>query len=85
MPFVPFLSSLFANSSIRRFSRRFDVRLLGTRRDRRVARIWFLKPLCERLDLIGQRLNLVLLPLDLRFVTGNNGFDEIARGLGLRC
>jgi hypothetical protein len=84
MPFVPFLSSLFANSSIRRFSRRFDVRLLGTRRDRRVARIWFLKPLCEVLNLLGKRLNLLLEFLDLKFVTSDEGFDTITSWLGYR-
>jgi hypothetical protein len=50
MPFVPFL---FANSSFRKLSRRFTMRMLGARRKRRVARIWFLKLLCERVEILA--------------------------------
>jgi hypothetical protein len=84
MPFVPFLPSLFADSSFRRLSRRFSMRMLEARRERRVARIWFLKPLCERLNLLGKRLNLLLEFLDLRFVTGDVGLDKITSWLGFR-
>jgi hypothetical protein len=84
MPFVPFLSSLLADSSFGRLSRRFSMRMLGARRERRVARIWFLKPLCKRLNLLGKRMNLMLEFLDLRFVTGDEGLDKVTTGLGFR-
>ena len=54
------------------------MRMLGARRERRVARIWFLKPLCERLNLLGKQLNL------LKFVTGDEGLDKITSWLGFR-
>ena len=57
MPFVPFLSYMFANSSFRRLSRRFSMRMLGAKRERRVAKIWFLKALSKRLNPFGKRLN----------------------------
>ncbi|MFZ4470925.1 MAG: hypothetical protein ACOYOZ_16805, partial [Pirellula sp.] len=44
----------------RRLSRRFALRMLRARRERRVARVRFLKRLCERLNLLGKRLNLLL-------------------------
>jgi hypothetical protein len=84
MPFVPFLSSLFADSSFGRLSRRFSMRMLGARRERRVASIWFFKPLCKRLNLLGKRLNLLLEFLDLRFVTGDEGLDKVTSWLGFR-
>jgi hypothetical protein len=84
MPFVPFLSSLLADSSFGRLPRRFSMRMLGARRERRVARTWFLKPLCERLNLLEKRLNLLLEFLDLRFVTGDEGLDKITSWLGFR-
>ena len=84
MPFVPFLSSLFSNSSFRRLSRRFSMKVLGARRERRVARTWFLQPLCERLNLLGKRLDLLLEFLDLRFVTGDEGLDKVTSRLGFR-
>ena len=59
------------------------MRMLGARRERRVARIWFLKPLCKRLNLLGKRLNLLLEFLDLEFVTGDEGL-EITSWLDLR-
>lgn len=58
--------------------------MLRARRERRVARIWFLKPLCERLDRLGNRLNLMLEFLDLRFATGDEGLDKVSSGLGFR-
>ena len=60
------------------------MRMLGARRERRVARIWFLKPLCKRLNLLGKRMNLMLEFLDLRFVTGDEGLDKVTTGLGFR-
>jgi hypothetical protein len=58
------------------------MRMLGARRERRVARAWFLKPLCERLNLLGKRLNLLLEFLDLRFETGEEGLDNVTIWLG---
>ncbi len=52
--------------------------MLGARRDRGVARTWFLKPLCERLNLLGKQLNL------LKFVTGDEGLDKVTNWLGFR-
>ena len=52
------------------------MRMLGARRERRVARTWFLKPLCERLNLLGKRLSL--------FVTGDEGLDKVTSWLGFR-
>ena len=52
------------------------MRMLGARWERRVARTWFLKPLCERLNLLGKRLNL--------FVTGDEGLDKVTSWLGFR-
>jgi hypothetical protein len=43
-----------------------------------------LKPLCERLILLGKRLNLLLEFLDLRFVTGDERLDKVTSGLGFR-
>jgi hypothetical protein len=60
------------------------VRLLGARRDRGVARIWLLKPLCKRLKLLGKRSDLLLEFLDLRFVTGDEGLDRVTSWLGFR-
>ena len=60
------------------------MRVLGARRERRLARTWFLQPLSERLNLLGKRLNLLLAFLDLRFVTGDEGLDKITSGLGFR-
>ena len=54
------------------------MRMLGARRERRVARTWFLQPLCERLNL------LLLEFLNLRFVTGDEGLDKVTSGLGFR-
>jgi hypothetical protein len=58
--------------------------MLGARRERRVARTWFLQPLCERLNLLGKRSNLLLEFLDLRFVTGDEGLDKVTSGIGFR-
>jgi hypothetical protein len=82
MPFVPFLSSLFADSSFGRLPRRFSMRMLGARRERRVKRIWFFTPLCKRQNLLGKRLNMLLEFLDLRFITGDEGLDKITSRLG---
>jgi hypothetical protein len=60
------------------------MRMLGARRKRRISRIWFLKPLCEVLNLLGKRLNLLLEFLDLKFVTSDEGFDTITSWLGYR-
>ena len=60
------------------------MRMLGARRERRVARTWFLKPLCERLNRLAKRLNLLLEFLDLRFVTGDEGLDKVTNWLGFR-
>jgi hypothetical protein len=60
------------------------MRILGARRKRRVLRTWFLKPLCERLNLLGKRLNLLLEFLDLKFVTGDEGLDKVTNWLGFR-
>ena len=60
------------------------MRMLGARRERRVARIWFFKPLCKRLNLLGKRLNLLLEFLDLRFVTGDEVLDKVTSWLGFR-
>jgi hypothetical protein len=81
MPFRPIMSYLFANSSFGRLSRRFAIRMIGARRERGVARIWFLKLLCERLNLLGRQLNLFLEFLDLRLVTGDEGLDKVRRWL----
>jgi hypothetical protein len=59
-------------------------RTLEARRERRDARIWFFKPLCKRLNLLGKRLNLLLEFLDFRFVTGDEGLDKITSWLGFR-
>jgi len=58
--------------------------LVGARPERRVARTWFLQPLCERLNLLGKQLNLLLEFLDLRFVTGDEGLDKVTSGIGFR-
>jgi hypothetical protein len=58
--------------------------MLGARRNRGVARIWFLKPLFERLNLLRKRLTLFLEFLDLRFVTGDSGLDKVTSWLGFR-
>jgi hypothetical protein len=66
------------------------MRMLVARRERLVARIWFLKQLYERLNLLGKRLNLLLEFLDLRFVTGDEGLDKVSArsasgGCSRRC
>jgi hypothetical protein len=38
----------------------------------------------HRLNLLGNRLNLLLKFLDLRFVTGDEGLDKVASWLGFR-
>ena len=60
------------------------MRMLGARRNRGVARIWFLKPLFERLNLLRKRLTLFLEFLDLRFVKGDDGLDKVTSWLGFR-
>jgi hypothetical protein len=43
-----------------------------------------LKPLCDSLNLLRQRLNLLLELLDLRFVMGDEGLEKVTSGLGFR-
>ena len=60
------------------------MRMLGARRKRRVARIWFLKPTHERLNLFRKRSNLLLESLNFRFVTDDEGLDKVTSGLSFR-
>jgi hypothetical protein len=53
------------------------MRLIRTRGERGVARGWLASPFCEGLNLLGERSNLLLELLDLRFVVGNDGLDEV--------
>ena len=84
MPFVLNMSFRLPILSPSWLTRRFAERMLRARRERRVARIWFLKQLCEGLNLLGERLNLLLEFLDLRFITGDEGLDEITSWFGFR-
>jgi hypothetical protein len=58
--------------------------LLRARQEREVARNWFLRLRCERSNLLGKRLNVLLEFLDLRFVTGDEGLDKVTSWLGFR-
>jgi len=72
VPFVTFLSALFSFLSRRWFSFRLCLRMLGARRQRRIARSQFLNLSGQNIHLLGQSIHLVKQSQDKRFNSGRH-------------
>ena len=60
------------------------MRMLGAKRKRRIARIWFLKHFVINLTCSESDLTCLLEFLDLRYITVDEGLDNVTSGLGFR-
>lgn len=81
MPIVPLLPPLLSTASLTRLTSGFAMRVIRTWGERGVAGSWLASTFCEGMDLLGEGSNLLPEFLDLRFVAGNEGLDEVTSWL----